>query len=166
MSSVYWIHHPEHTDMFSQGYIGVSKDIKKRWYDHAKHTGNLHLKHAIKKYGWDSLVKEVILVAEEAYCLMIESQLRTEDKIGWNIIKGGGMPPKTGGWNKGRKIPKEELESLRAKGFGFKKGNVTWNTGKKLTEEQKAKQFKLGEFTKGKAPWNKGLKMNKENNLG
>ena len=166
MSSVYWIHHPEHTDMFSQGYIGVSKDLKKRWNDHAKRTNNAHLLHAIKKYGWDSLVKEVVLVADEAYCLMIEAKLRAEDKIGWNIIKGGGMPPKVGGWNKGRKIPQEELDNIRAKGFGFKKGNVTWNTGKKLTEDQKAKQFKIGEFTKGKAPWNKGLKMNKENNLG
>jgi hypothetical protein len=97
---------------------------------------------------------------------MIEAKLRAEDKMGWNITKGGGMPPKVGGWNKGRKIPQEELDNIRAKGFGFKKGNVTWNTGKKLTEDQKAKQFKIGEFTKGKAPWNKGLKMNKENNLG
>ena len=72
--SVYWIHHPEHTDMFTQGYIGITKDIKKRWSDHAKRTGNNHLLHAIKKYGWDSLVKEVILVADEAYCLMVEAK--------------------------------------------------------------------------------------------
>ena len=80
MSSVYWIHHPEHTDMFSQGYIGVSKDLKKRWNDHAKRTGNLHLKRAIKKYGWDNLVKEVVLVAEEAYCLMIERFAKINEK--------------------------------------------------------------------------------------
>jgi len=26
---VYWIHLPEHTDMFTEGYIGVSKNPKK-----------------------------------------------------------------------------------------------------------------------------------------
>lgn len=162
MSSVYWIHHPEHTNMFSQGYIGVSKDLKKRWSDHAKRTGNTHLLHAIKKYGWDSLVKEVILVADEAYCLMIEAKLRAEDKMGWNITKGGGMPPKVGGWNKGRKIPQEELNSIKAKGFGFKKGHKTWNTGIKLNEEQLKKQFSLSDFVKKHGSWNKGKKMSDE----
>jgi len=156
MSSVYWIHHPEHTDMFSQGYIGVSKDIKKRWYDHAKHTDNLHLKRAIKKYGWDNLIKEVVLVAEEAYCLIIEAKLRAEDKIGWNIVKGGGMPPHINIWNKGRKIPKEELDALKVKGFGFKKGHKTWNTGIKYTEEMKSKIFDIGSYTRGKPAHNKG----------
>ena len=159
MSSVYWIHHPEHTDMFSQGYIGVSKDLKKRWNDHAKRTGNTHLLNAIKKYGWDSLVKEVILVADEAYCLMIEAKLRAEDKIGWNITKGGGMPPKVGGWNKGRKIPQEELDSIKAKGFGFKKGHKTWNAGIKLNEDQLKKQFSLSDFVKEHGAWNKGKPM-------
>lgn len=156
MSSVYWIHHPEHTDMFSQGYVGVSKDLKKRWNDHAKRTGNNHLLNAIKKYGWDSLVKEVVLVAEEAYCLMIETKLRTEDKIGWNITKGGGMPPHINIWNKGRKIPQEKLDSMKAKGFGFKKGFKTWNKGIKLNEGQLKKQFSLAEFVKKHGAWNKG----------
>lgn len=154
--SVYWIHHPEHTDMFTQGYIGVSKDIKRRWGDHAKRTGNTHLLHAIKKYGWDSLVKEVILVAEEAYCLMIEAKLRAEDKIGWNITKGGGMPPHIDIWNKGRKIPQEELNNIKAKGFGFKKGHKTWNKGIEYTEEMKSKIFDIGSYTRGKQAHNKG----------
>jgi predicted GIY-YIG superfamily endonuclease len=153
---VYWIHLENHTDMFSQGYIGVSKDTKKRWSEHAKHTGNNHLLHAIKKYGWDNLVKEVILVADKAYCLMIEAKLRAEDKIGWNIVKGGGMPPHINVWNKGRKIPQEELDALKAKGFGFKKGHKTWNTGIKYTEEMKSKIYDIGSYTKGKPAWNKG----------
>jgi len=159
MASMYWIHLEDHTDMFSQGYIGITKDIKKRWSDHAKRTANNHLLHAIKKYGWDSLVKEVVLVADEAYCLMVEAKLRAEDKIGWNIAKGGGMPPHINVWNKGRKIPQEELDSMKAKGFGFKKGHKTWNTGIKLNEEQLKKQFSLAEFVKEHGAWNKGKPM-------
>ena len=156
---VYWIHLEDHTDMFSQGYIGVSKDTKKRWNDHSKYTGNNHLLHAIKKYGWDNLVKEVILVADKAYCLMVEAKLRAEDKIGWNIAKGGGMPPHINVWNKGRKIPQEKLDSMKAKGFGFKKGYQTWNKGIKLNEEQLKNQFSLVQFVKENGAWNKGKPM-------
>jgi len=97
MTSVYWIRHQDHTDIFTQGYIGVSNNVKKRWYDHNHKPCNKHLSNAIKKYGWDNLVKEVILVAEEAYCFMIESQLRNRKSIGWNITNGGGKPPNAKG---------------------------------------------------------------------
>ena len=33
-TSVYWIHRPEHTDMFTQGYVGITKDIKRRFKAH------------------------------------------------------------------------------------------------------------------------------------
>jgi group I intron endonuclease len=144
MSSVYWIHHPEHTDMFSQGYVGVSKDLKKRWNDHAKRTGNLHLKRAIKKYGWDNLVKEVVLVAEETYCLMIEAKLRAEDKMGWNITKGGGMPPSALGMKFTRSEEWKQKQSVA------RKGKPSWNKGIKYTEEQKSNVFKLSEYMKDK----------------
>ena len=68
-------------------------------------------------YGWDNLVKQVIIVADKAYCLMIEAKLRAEDKIGWNIVKGGGMPPITK-WNLGKHMPdyiKQKI-SLKKKG--------------------------------------------------
>ena len=144
--------------MFSQGYIGVSKDLKKRWNDHAKRTGNLHLKRAIKKYGWDNLVKEIILVADEAYCLMIEAKLRVEDKIGWNIVKGGGMPPLTK-WNLGKHLSNETKKKISNN-----------RKGKKHTQEMQAfiTQNNLiiaGEntrFKQGQQPWNKGIQMGKE----
>ena len=78
-SVVYWLHLPEHTDMFTQGYIGVSSQLDKRLKDHKLKTENTHLKNAIDLYGWDNLVKQVIIVADKAYCLMIEAKLRAED---------------------------------------------------------------------------------------
>jgi hypothetical protein len=92
-TSVYWIHHKDHTDMFSQGYIGVSKNIKDRWFRHSRYSGNQHLKAAIKKYGWDSLIKEVVLIGEEAYCYDLETKIRPTKQIGWNIAEGGAKPP-------------------------------------------------------------------------
>lgn len=121
ISSVYWIHHPEHTDIFTQGYVGVSKRFERRIWEHLKLNQNRYLKNAIKKYGWDNLIKEKVLIAEESYCLDIESKLRPNDKMGWNLVKGGGMPPITK-WNLGKK--------------GL---HIAWNKGKKQSEELKQK---------------------------
>lgn len=91
--SVYWICTPDHTDIFNQGYVGVSSNPEKRWIRHWKYNGNAHLKNAIKKYGWEQLIKKVILVGEKNYCFDIEKQLRPSKQIGWNIAEGGAKPP-------------------------------------------------------------------------
>lgn len=129
-SVVYWIHHPEHTDMFLQGYIGVSKDLKRRFNNHAKRSDNPHLKNAINKYGWDNLIKQIILVADNAYCFMIEKLLRSNDNIGWNIVKGGGNPP-ISLWNKGIPCLQKVKDAVRKA-----------NTGRIHTEEEKEKRIK------------------------
>ena len=92
-SSVYWIRHPDHTDMFTQGYIGITNNTKVRWNAHRKKPSNLHIERAVKKYGWDNLVKEVILIADKSYCLAVETKLRPANQIGWNVVSGGGNPP-------------------------------------------------------------------------
>ena len=83
--NLYWIHHKDHSDIFSQGYVGVSNNVEKRWYDHSWKAQNTHLSNAIKKYGWDNLVKKVVLIADDDYCFYIESKLRPTANIGWNI---------------------------------------------------------------------------------
>jgi len=91
--SVYWIHHPDHTDIFNQGYVGVSINTKNRWNFHKKSPSNPHLRSAVKKYGWDVLVKEIILIGEKEYCFQIEKKLRRDEDTGWNLAPGGGCPP-------------------------------------------------------------------------
>jgi group I intron endonuclease len=142
--NLYWIRHQEHTDIFSQGYVGVSNNVKKRWYDHKTYTENTHLKHSIQKYGWDNLVKEVVLIGDDDYCLDIENKLRPNNRIGWNIIAGGGKPPSALGKKFVRSEEWKEKQRLAHL------GKPAWNKGIKLTEEQKAKQFNLSEHMKNK----------------
>ena len=93
LTFVYWIHKSTHTDIWKDGYIGVTKDIKRRWRDHKtdarynRHT-NSYLGHAIKKYG-DSLVWEIIFLGNEDACYKHEELLRPEPSIGWNLRSGG-----------------------------------------------------------------------------
>jgi hypothetical protein len=115
-SSVYWLHQPEHTDMFSQGYIGVSKNFKKRLNQHYKLNENPHLRNAIDKYGWDNLIKQQILIGDEQYCFDIEKKLRPTSHIGWNIMMGGIVygkkPIGFGHKNIGRKVSTETRKKI------------------------------------------------------
>lgn len=119
MSSVYWIRHQDHTDIFSQGYVGVSNNIANRFEEHRNRPSNAHLKHAIEKYSWDKLIKEIVVIAEDSYCYEIEAKLRNAEKIGWNLTFGGGKPP----------VAKK----------GRSKGRLPWNKGKKASLEARLK---------------------------
>ena len=88
-SVVYWLHLPEHTDMFTQGYIGITNNLNARLRNHKSKKYNAHLRNAIDKYDWNNIIKQVILIADESYCLMIEKLLRSVSNIGWNIVEGG-----------------------------------------------------------------------------
>lgn len=144
--------------MFSQGYIGVSNNTKLRWHNHHVRTGNVHLQRAIKKYGWDNLVKEVIVIADELYCLAVEFKLRSADKIGWNIVAGGGMPPSS----RGKKFIKSAETRARLSAAKL----ATWAGGFKRTPEMQTKinlnlteGGKATRFVKGQVAPNKGQPM-------
>jgi len=124
MHSVYWIHLPEHTDMFTQGYIGVSVRPMDRLYEHAN-GGNAHLSNAINKYG-SKIILSTVLIGLKEYCYEIEEKLRPTDHIGWNITKGGGYPPS---W-KGREKTAEHRANISKAKTGKKRPNfVPWNKG-------------------------------------
>lgn len=94
---VYWLHLPHQTNMFGEGYIGVSKNPQKRLYQHKridknKRHENYNLSNAFKTY--DNIKLDIILEAEENYCYLIENKLRPCKNIGWNINEGGDKPPK------------------------------------------------------------------------
>ncbi len=97
-AAIYWIRSKEHTDITYQGYVGVAKNASKRWWGHkwalkAGRHDNPLLTNAVNKHGWDNLVKEIVLIADEQYCYDIENKLRSDSKIGWNLAVGGCKPP-------------------------------------------------------------------------
>ena len=151
MTAVYWIAHKDHTDIFSQGYVGVSSNVEKRWNGHRLNPQSGHFSNAIKKYGWDNLVKKVVLIGEEDYCLEIESKLRPTDQIGWNLVKGGGKPPSALGKKFGPMPETVRVKiSLAKKGFRHKP---------EIEEKVKKNLIIYGtatRFVKGQATWNKG----------
>jgi hypothetical protein len=138
----------------SEGYVGVSKDAKKRWkYGHFwAHKNNRHenarFTNAIAKHGWDNLVKEILLIGSEDYCYEMESKIRPDENLGWNLAIGGRKPPvsKSRGPNyisplKGIARPTPWLIGLKRKmpdnffSLGGKAGK-----GRKQTPEQIAKR--------------------------
>ncbi len=97
--SLYWIRAPHHSNFMEEGYIGVARNVNRRWkYGHhwaqkRKRHDNPKLSNAIAKYGWDNLVKEVLVVASEEYCYDLEAKIRSRVEIGWNLVVGGQKPP-------------------------------------------------------------------------
>jgi hypothetical protein len=116
MAQVYWIHLPEHTDITTQGYIGVSTNAIQRMQTHFQlleqnRHENIHLSRAYIKY--DKFIKDILLEAEESYCYVIENHLRPNYDIGWNIAPGGDKPPPAKkGRGKGRKISEEHRQKI------------------------------------------------------
>lgn len=93
-SIVYWLHLPEHKDIFSEGYVGITKDkATKRWQAYKNQTKRLDKQHALKNAiakHYDRLICEVVVVGENReYCESIEAKLRPTNNIGWNIAVGG-----------------------------------------------------------------------------
>lgn len=97
MYSIYWIRHTNHTCIKTQGYVGITKDIDKRWKEHKQYAKAPYVKcavieRAINKYD-DLLVWEVILDnVDKELAELIEFELRPVSNIGWNIAVGGHCP--------------------------------------------------------------------------
>lgn len=114
--TVYWIKHKDHNDIKTQGYIGITKyPINDRFESHKKKP-NKHLKYALLKYKDDIIIECIITDIDENFSKCLEEELRPYDNIGWNIVKGGGIPPNM----KGRKLnlsdDKRKLRSIRMQG--------------------------------------------------
>lgn len=91
---------------FNEGYIGVARSPRKRWAS-GGYKQNPHLTNAFRKY--DDIIKYVVKIGTKAECLANELRLRPERNIGWNIAKGGGMPPNPKGTQRCvSNLPKEK----------------------------------------------------------
>lgn len=97
---VYWIRLPEHTDIFTQGYVGISFDFAYRLSQHLYSSQNpkyyRNYRTAFRQaLGSGNYVASKILVGTRRYCMEVEEKLRPQWRIGWNLAKGG-----SGGYGK------------------------------------------------------------------
>lgn len=142
MCYLYWIHLPEHTNIMTQGYIGVSNAPKRRLWEHHNITENPHLQNAFNKYN--NIKFSILLQGDEDYCYIMEEKIRPDIKIGWNINKGGACPPK------GKHFPKGDLHPM--KNPYNRKRHSQIMTGRKHSPETIEKIRKNGNFGKKDSP--------------
>ena len=172
---VYWVHSEEETDMFTEGYIGITNNIKGRLSKH-KNKGS---------------IREILLVGSLHYCREIEYKLRPTPGIGLNIAQGGGgggfrnhihkeeSKQKTSqklkgrsSWNKDKKMGKQSFyHRANREHLFFKSGeeNIAKdpNIRIKISKAHQAladsftseeRKIKYGDHNKGRPSWNKGIK--------
>ena len=86
-----------------EGYIGITSDFDTRIQTHSKYTKYAHIKNRIDSGAIATILYEN-LTKEQAENL--ELVHRPEENIGWNIAKGGNIPPS----RKGKVSPKSLLK--------------------------------------------------------
>jgi len=105
MYTVYWIKSPEHQDPFKEGYIGItSQQVEERFKEHKHNNKNKHLKNRCRKE--DVEIVKLVENLNEYDAKRIEIVFRPAENIGWNINKGGDIPPS----RKGKVSPKSLLK--------------------------------------------------------
>ena len=124
LTCVYWIRKVEHTNIYTEGYVGVSTNIERRWREHvtearANRHPNSFLLNVINKHYPDNLIFEIVYLSNEDNCYNYEEMLRPETNIGWNLRSGGPVG----------KITEEGRKAISAKALG-----------KKLTEKEKERR--------------------------
>lgn len=90
MYTVYWIRHKDHTDPYSQGYIGLTRDLYERIRSHRKNRKPTRLTGFISKYNWKIIridIMDMNLTLEDA--LQLEVHYRPYELIGLNLQRGG-----------------------------------------------------------------------------
>jgi group I intron endonuclease len=94
MTKVYWIRHNKHSDVLTEGYIGITNNLNNRLRYHKERNTNKKLRNAISKYQDEIIVDVLYEYDTEDEALQKEEELRPKEFIGWNLAPGGGKPPR------------------------------------------------------------------------
>jgi hypothetical protein len=96
---LYWLHLKEHTDVFTQGYVGVTtRLIEVRFKEHCSKFNNsynpynpLHL--AFAQHGLENIIKTRLCVCSSDEAYELEKIFRPFEYMGWNTVEGGKLSP-------------------------------------------------------------------------
>jgi len=94
---VYWIHLQSETNPFLEGYVGIAKDLDRRWHRHKRHAelrdtkrNAFPLYRAFRKHGVHHFRFEVLAGPLEKWSAYnLEYALRPHARIGYNLDVGG-----------------------------------------------------------------------------
>lgn len=149
---VYWYHLEEHTDKFTQGYIGVTVNLHVRHRTHMQKTPQRVsiLNKAFKKYGEQKIKRTILFTGTKKAAYSLEKILRPTETIGWNLAIGGGYPPDCTGRVHSQKTKDKISKSNKGKNLGQK--SIFKGVTNRYTTEQKAA---IGRASKGRKPTKK-----------
>lgn len=97
MTFVYWIHLEEHSDIYTEGYVGITtaddpiKRFRKHQSDARNPSTSFVVHNAMNKYG-DDIKFTVLHECSKDEATSLEEHYRPQPNIGWNILKGGDHP--------------------------------------------------------------------------
>lgn len=131
---LYWIRLPQHIDIYSEGYIGVTGvSVGARFKRHVSSANRADIKkgsrilvNALIKHGHAGMIVDTLVIGDRDYIYNLEHKLRPVERVGWNTVAGGAQSPamnssvkkKIGDSNKGKVRSSEckKLLSERLKG--------------------------------------------------
>ena len=92
---MYSVYHIGISPELSTGYIGITKNTSQRFSEHGYDSkkSNKHLRAALKKYEGQVFQRVLLSNLDKELAELCEEMLRPEPGMGWNITKGGGIPP-------------------------------------------------------------------------
>lgn len=151
--SLYWIHLPDHIDINSEGYVGVSNNLKRRISEHFTSTKkgyktNPYLGRILKKYPL-TIKFTIIFCGTEEACYSLEETLRPKKHVGWNLNKGGMRPPIMSGIPRTQETKRKISEKLKGHSVSAETRDKISKKGKQRICSEESKK-KLSEHFKGK----------------
>jgi hypothetical protein len=92
---MYSVYHIGIDPELNTGYIGITKNTSTRFAEHQwkRKKANPHLKSAINKYKEQVFYRVLLSSLDKELAELCEEMLRPEPNIGWNVTKGGNIPP-------------------------------------------------------------------------
>jgi hypothetical protein len=139
MMIVYWIREKEHTDIYTEGYVGITKKtLKERVREHKKNRRNSIVAGKLRKHT--NIVWSAVHVAETLEeALALEAKYRPTQFVGWNLQKGGELGVEPEWYSDPENSQKHSMKTSE----GTRRGIAT-----KDTKEARSKRAKLNHKNK------------------